>query len=165
MRYIHPVTDITNYDIDQLAQEIRSAGLDVQAIHSGNGVLLFEFQAAIADAEKPILQNIVSSHSPTWFEWTENEQLKRHKVKCAEDVDKLTAMRIRNLIGGSDPIQEQLKQIRLSLWAHDVQLHSNDYLQADIDMAAQIRNQMLTINTNIEAIRNEGKDFKTGKGW
>lgn len=165
MRYIYPVIDINNYALDMLAQETRNAGLNAQAIHSGNGVLLFEFEAAINDAEKLTLQNIVSSHSPAWFEWTENNQRKRHKVKCAEDIDRLTAMRIRNLLGGNDAVQEQLKLLTQML----KEIYQNVQAATSLaDLKTRFQTNLTSYQsflTDRDSIIQQGKDFKTGKGW
>ena len=164
MRYIYPITDINNYDIDLLAQEIRSAGLELQAIHVGNGVLIFEFVAAITDVEKPVLKNIVSSHNPTWFEYTEDNQIKRHKIRCAEDIDRITAMRIRNLLGGIDAVQEQLK-LSTQMLKGIFQDINNATSFADLKARFQTSiGNYQSFLSNRDSIIQQGKDFKTKKG-
>lgn len=166
MKYLYPVTDINNYDLDLLAQEIKSAGLSIQAIHSGNGVLIFEFQVALTDAEKTVMQGIVTAHSPVWFEYAgEGLVPSRHKVKCAEDVDRLTGMRIRSLIGGQDPIQEQLKLVTDMLRGVVLDMLAATSLA---DLKTLLSNRIQEYKNFLdkrETIIQQGKDFKTGKGW
>lgn len=165
MKYLYPVTDINNYDLDLLAQEIRSAGLFIQAIHSGNGVLIFDFQNALTDAEKPVIKTIITNHSPTWFEYIDGLVPSRHKVKCAEDVDRLTGMRIRSLIGGQDPIQEQLKLVTDMLRGVVLDMLAATSLA---DLKTLLSNRIQEYKNFLdkrETIIQQGKDFKTGKGW
>lgn len=86
-------------------------------------------------------------------------------VLTAADVDVVTAKRIRALIGGVDPIQEQLKGLRQVAWAEHVKANPGDFSQADQDKASTIIAASLTLNEQIEAIRAEGKAFKQSKGW
>lgn len=160
------VSNIHNYDIPVLQQELVGAGIPITAIHKGSGAIVFEFSESPTEGQITSLQTIVTNHTPDTFTWTgDNGESRSECVRCAEDVDRLTGRRIRGTIGGQDPVQEQLKQLRLALWSVIVQLHPSNYTQAERDTAAQIEIDLLAINTEVEAIRLEGKNYKTSKGW
>ena len=91
-------------------------------------------------------------------------------VYDAPTVDAVTAARIRRAVGGADPIQEQLKQLRLALvhtyavdhaqWPDGTPV--NDQEKADARaflMAARQGHQ------TIERLRAEGRAMKGCKGW
>lgn len=93
-----------------------------------------------------------------------------HFVSCAADVDRITADRIRALIGGIDPIQEQLKQLRLGVWSQYAADHATwpdgtTIAQDDKTSAAAILTAGQALNAQIEALRAEGKAFKASRGW
>lgn len=157
MRYIYPITDINSYDIDLLAQEIRLGGLPLQAIHIGNGVLVFEFQDALTETEKTVMQGIIANHRPTWFE--------KSKVNCAEDVDKITAMRIRNLMGDDDPIQGQMAKLTMLIEGIYSSINAAASLAEIKTGLTDILQQHRPFLDMRRTIIQEGKTFKTGKGW
>lgn len=170
MKYYYPckVADVNAYDLPLLVKELNTAGLPALEIHIGASVLLIEMSRAITAQEKDTLSSAVAIHSPTWFTWTENGQTVREKVRCAEDVDRLTAQRIRGIVSGYDSIQEQLKQLRLTCWALNARvkvLEGQAISAADTTMANAITVQMIAVNASIESVRQEGKTFKILHNW
>ena len=165
MRYKSKIIDHKNYDPLTLREEAASAGIPIQSLFIGSGQIVIEVPSQLTEQEVVALRDVITGHAPIWFEWTKNGVTYKEMVRCAEDVDKVTSRRIRDLIGGNDPIQEQLKVLRMSLFAHDVALFPNDYTSEQQTQAAVIRAQMLATNTQIEVIRTEGQTFKASKGW
>src|SRR5574337_62805 len=158
-RYSRRVSDIRDYDLVLLTQEVITAGLPVENIYAGTGLLLFEFPGALTDQEKTTLQDVIIAHAPILFTWTENGVTRSEQVHCAEDVDRITARRVRAFIGGIEPIQEQLKQLRLSLWAHETRikvLEGATVSSADQTAASNLTSLMLLTHSLIEGIRTEG---------
>ena len=86
-------------------------------------------------------------------------------VRSAVDVDVVTASRIRSLIGGVDPIQEQLKYLRLVIWAQWVNAHPTDFTEADKSKADTIISTSLALDSKIEKIRAEGTLYKKNNKW
>ena len=89
-------------------------------------------------------------------------------IKCAKDVDILTAYRLRYLIAPDATfdvqIQEQLKGLRLASWSHDIQLQVLQGVSIDqpsIDMSNSILTQLREVNIAVENIRAEGNQYKT----
>ncbi len=98
----------------------------------------------------------------------------------ASDIDSITAFRIRQVISPTIQtisedaiilqIQDQLKDLRLSAWSHEIKIQNLEFKAgviaiapspADLLTAQTIASQMLTLNTTIETIRTEGTNYKT----
>lgn len=166
MRYVYKLKSIDDYDLNLLSRQIQEAGLLLGGLHAGCGAIVAVVNAVFDKSEKLILDSVIRDHAPIWFSWTnEDGQARKEKVSSAEDVDRITGMRIRNSVGGYDPVQEQMKLLRLAVWAQDVQLNPTDYSAFEKTRVAQIRQAVLNAHNRIEAIRQEGKSFKTSKGW
>ena len=102
---------------------------------------------------------------PKDFKWTEPDKAGTEKVTSAEKVDKVTAMRIRKFIGSSSPMDEQLKQLRLSAFAQDVKRDPSTYSAEEITQADAIINESRELNSKVEEIRKQGRGFKIKVGW
>ena len=166
MRYIFPVTDIRNYDRETLKEEIGAIGYNIKDVHIGNGILVLEFLAPLTEQEQQQLSMVVTAHAPKWYEWTDEQGLPyRMVVRCKEDVDKYTAMRIRQALGGIDPIQEQLKvltEIVSSILAEIDQAASIGELKAKLGQSVSVNKAKLDKRT---VFIEEGKQFKQTRGW
>lgn len=169
MRYPYPVAKIDDYDITALSKEIAAAGLaGLRAVHIGGSFVVAEFSVALTPQEETTLLGVFLAHTPTWLTWTENGVTKKEAVRCADDVDRVTGQRIRKVIGGQDPLQTQLKQLRLVAYAHEIRLQAiegKNPSAESVALAEAITAQSLAINTQIEAIRAEGTAFNAAKGW
>lgn len=160
--------ELNDYDTRSLIDEIAAAGIPITGVHSGSGQLIIETPVPLSSEELNALKEVVSNHEPIWFEWIEDGNSRREKVISCEEVDSITAHRIRRIIGGTDPIQEQMKVLRLSLYAHEIRLQvleGKNPGAENIALAETITSQLLALNAQIEAIRAEGKAFKELKGW
>lgn len=166
MRYVYKVKSIDDFDLKLLGRQIQEAGLPLGGLHAGCGSLVMAMSAVLDRTEKLLLDSVIRDHAPVWFSWTDEDgQMRKDKVSSVEDVDRITGMRIRNSVGGHDPVQEQMKLLRLAVWAQDVQLNPTEYSAVEKTRAAQIRQTVLNAHNRIEAIRQEGKSFKTSHGW
>lgn len=165
MRYAKSVSDVFSYDIPVLEKTLISNGLPIVAIHTGNSALIFDFSRVLTSGEKTTLNSTFSSYTPINYTWVQNGKQMQAKCSCAEDVDRITARRIRDFIGGHSSSDEQLKKLRRSVWALHVKANQGSFSQQDIDAATTVINTMLFEENIIEAIKIEGVNFKASKGW
>lgn len=112
------------------------------------------------EADEAAVAAVVAAHDPAAAPMFQGEY-----VASAAQVDAITARRIRAAIGGADPVQEQLKQLRLSTWADYVLGHQTDFTAEDVARAQGIVTAALALHAAIEAIRAEGRAFKQARGW
>lgn len=164
MRYFYPVENIFEIDMSSLSQSISEAGV-AATVHIGNGVVLVETREELPSSDKTILDSLIQAHKPTFYEWTDsNGQVFKSKVRTIEDVNRLTAQRIRQCVGGEgDPVQEQLKLMRKFLWALDVQVNPGDYTLDQFAKATAIRSDFLGLHDKVEQVVQDGKTFKIDK--
>lgn len=167
MRYFYPVPDIYEIDPISLAQTIHGSEIGECSVHLGNGVVVIEAPSVLSEGKKTVLDTIIQSHSPVRYEWISVDgRASKCKVRTTQDVDRATAQRIRETIGGEgDPIQEQLKIMRKFLWALDVMVNKKDYSAEQITEANQIRTCFLDSHNKIELLIQDGKKLKKDKGF
>lgn len=168
MRYKAKVPDLNEFDTRILQDEIAAAGIPVKGVHPGNGQLVIETPGTLTPEELTALRAVVTNHEPIWFEWTENGVARREKVMSGEEVDSVTSHRIRRVIGGTDPVQTQLRDLRRAAYAHEIRLQvleGKNPSAEHIALANAITEQLLALNAQIEVIRAEGAAFKTARGW
>ncbi len=166
MRYVYRVKSLDDFDLNLLGRQIQETRLPYGDLHAGCGAIMVVINAVLDRTEKLLLDSVIRDHAPVWFSCTDEDgSVRQEKVNCAEDVDRITGMRIRKSVGGHDPVQEQMKLLRLAVWAQDVQLNPTDYTAAEKTKAVQTRQTVLNSHSRIEAIRQEGKSFKASKGW
>ena len=151
MRYVLQVPDINNFDFETLKGEIKTSGFSLKEIYPGNGVLIFDIDQILDDTQKASLHTIVLNHKPVWFQ--------NMIVRCAEDVDKITAMRIRAIFDGQ-PVDEQFK-IVFEMLVNIFSSINNATSFADLKTQIQYQDFLDKRSAYIA----QGKAFKIGKGW
>jgi len=165
-RYRMQVPDIEAYDIQLLQAEIAQAGLAVVGVYIGSSQLIIEVPELLSASERDILRGILTSHLPIWFTWVERGATLRQKVSCAEDVDRITAMRIRGLFGdGMDPVQGQLRAVTVLIMSLYKNIATATSL-GDLKTQAQAdASQWMALFNRRQQIIQEGKDFKQLQGF
>lgn len=160
-RYYYKVKDINNFDRLALLNELAEAKIPIIDVHIGNGMVVFEMSINPDFALKTALKTVVDNHKPKWFKWEAGRNKHKRIVRNSEDIDRITSARIRNEVGGDDPMQTQLKILREYTTALDVRLNPSDFTPSQIIRAQKAISRGRNLNLKIENIRKEGKTFKT----
>lgn len=158
--YKFPFPDKDACDLATLKQKMASAGVNVLDINLGNGALILQTPDDLTATQKTAIDAIVSTHAPMNFTWMEGGRQRKAMVRTREDVDRITAMRIRSLHGDDDPIQAQIKVLTVLLF----KLYKNIVTSASLaSLKAQAKADVLPyikFRDRRAAVIAEGRDFK-----
>lgn len=160
VRYVLSVPDVGQYSYRKLKEGAVKAGLPIDEVYVGSGMLVFEFRRSLTEDEKTALATVIAGHRPLRFVWTSDGGRHSQIVGTAEDVDRITAMRIRSLFGGEDPVQEQLKMLTelLSGLFDDIQ-SATDINDLRAKAALRIASYEKLLAARAKIVR-EGREFK-----
>ena len=108
--------------------------------------------------------------APVIYSWTSPDRRGSARVSKASDVDRVTDMRIGNLVGGDNPDSEQIKQNRVFNMAQYAQLNATwpdgtRITDAEKTSTQDFIKEFYTQYAQIEDIRTQGTNFKILQGW